>query len=376
MRTRMVLLLAVVLVFQSGCSPFREKPSDDVILYNSSISSAFYETDDYLVVNIGDKYICDKDTLEICHLYLDPLERFREDDEKEQSIGGNSARIFASADSVYLLYDKISDAFSRQAAFTIDRIDMNSFTKAHFFHAGNIDSGHRFLGLMNMFESKNYDSLEIEDGESISWVPPHIFYYFVYKDSLYTVEGFNIFKRSLKNGKRSVLTDERVRGEQLACDGKDIYFLTTTNDVYLYSLQSKTSEKLFSDKVSEFYVTDDIIYYRNISDNGYPYYWDKNSLSSGKIADITCKDLRADDDFLYYIDADANLCRISYDGSQNSVIVNGPISDYFVSKNTDKIFYRPEMGDTSGFIMESSAPPEIYVANKDGTSVKKLALPL
>lgn len=370
MKTRRFCLFVLsMLLLLSSCN----KKEKSIQMYNNYTNS-FSESRDYIIINIDEGYLYDKNTMQVIPLEIDPIERFDTEEAFDQLTTSIKKCIFTTTSKVYIL-TPIADDWNTSSDFKIEVIDLDSLSKTTLYQTSNPSMENDFLGLKKLFDSENTYDFEM-DGDILeltnSW---GIFHFLVYDNLIFTVENNSIYTYNWKNGETNKITEERIKGESLSCDGKNIYYLTITNDLFCYNISTQTTVKFLNDKISEFYIFDNCLYYENISDNGYLYRLNISTLQREKISEKNYDSWQVDNGYIYYIEPESNfLYRLSLNNNHSAPIIEQQINEYIVSSQCDKIFYSTEEEVKTLEQISTTQKTAIYMSDKNGENKQKILL--
>lgn len=126
-----------------------------------------------------------------------------------------------------------------------------------------------------------------------------------------------------------IITDAKI--ENVIFDGKDICFISSDFTALKFLTGSGKTEPLLADKVSEFIIVGDRIFYGNISDGKKLYMCSLEGNEKKKLADLPIKSLTTDGDFVYFIASEelfGSVYRTALDGGFTEEIFDGDA--YFI----------------------------------------------
>lgn len=372
-KRQIVFIISIlILLLASGCSSISYETENKDFLFNRS-SLHLFESDDYIVLNIEPGYLYDIKTEKVIPLTLDPLERFGAEEQAEGLNASDNTSFFVSQSNVYIL-DNLTDEWSTSTDFKIEVLNLKTLSKTALFQTQKIDLKDNFLGLTDLFGEKNTFNFDTNDSTmdlNNSW---GVFHFFVYNNVLYTIENYQLHSYNLQNGKRETIIDDRIKGESIACDGKNIYYLTITNDLFAYNIEEKSKNKIVDDKVSDFYVSKDYIIYNNVSDNGFLYRYDKSTSVGHKISEAICTSIQTDGQNIYYIDSQSgDLCCMTMEGEEVRVLIEQDVSDFIVLSQKNNIIFTTENNSSleQSFGRQSVS---IYISDKQGSNQHQIKL--
>lgn len=354
-----VLILSIVF-FMFGCSDVSLKTENDKFLFNRS-SIHLFESKDYIVLNVDDGYLYERETGRLIPLKIDPLERFAVPKQIDGMNASVTTPIFTSPEKVYIL-NNLHDENISASEFQIEALSLNSLTKKTLYQTISRNSKDEFLGLKKLFKQTNTYDFEFDDSGVVEITSfGEIYHFFIYDNILYTVENYQIHSYNLQNGKEKTIVEDRIKGESIACDGENIYYLTIMNDLCFYNIEHQESKKLTNEKVSDFYISENNIFFKNLSDNGALYRYDKASAKTDKISDIIFRSIQADNQYIYFQDPQTEkICRIGLNGKDCKVIIDQAVSDYIILSDSDNIVFTIEDD------IALSHPTSVFIADKDG----------
>lgn len=372
-KKRIVFIITILILFlASGCSSISYETENKDFLFNRS-SLHLFESDNYIVLNIESGYLYDIKTEKVIPLTLDPLERFGVGEQAEGLNASDNTSFFVSQSNVYIL-DNLTDEWSTSTEFKIEVLNLKTLSKIALFQTKKTDLKDNFLGLNDLFGEKNTFNFDTNDSTmdlNNSW---GVFHFFVYNSVLYTIENYQLYSYNLQNGKRETIVDDRIKGESIACDGENIYYLTITNDLCAYNIEKKSKNKMVDDKVSDFYVSKDYILYSNISDNGFLYRYDKSSSTGHKISETICTSVQTDGQNIYYIDSQSGaLCCMTIEGEEFRVLVEQAVSDFIVLSQKNNIIFTTENNSSLGQSFGNQSV-SIYISDKKGSNQHQIKL--
>lgn len=356
-----VWLLAFSIIFAiGGCSPSSLKIENGDFIFNRS-SIHLFDADDYIVLNIDDGYLYEKEAKRLIPLKIDPLERYKASDTMHGTDNSSTVPIFTSRKQVYIL-NNLNKENILASDFQIEALNLNSLSKETIFQTISPNSKDEFLGLKKLFkQTNNYDFEFDENGVAEITSIGTIFHFFIYNNFLYTEENYQIHCYNLKNGKNKVIVDDRIKGESIAFDGKNIYYLTMMNDLCFYNIEHKNNGKLIENKIAEYYISENYIFFKNLSDNGALYRYDKASAKIEKISDIVCQSIQSDEKYIFFTDPQTEkIYRIGRDGKDCKVIIDQAVSDFIILSDSNNIVFTVENN------VSFSQSTSVYIANKDG----------
>lgn len=332
MKNRQILLTLLLLL--GGCQS--DVADNGMPVYNGV--SSIVETENIVVFKSIHYYFYDKEQRATHHLILNPLDRYYDTMTGIQSDiedASNNTQLSAAQNAVYL-----SNVFHSDDYTKVGKVDLRDYSY-RILKESNSNS------YLDSLFSSNFSSVSISsslfdmtgDSVSITSVLDH----FVYDSYFYIVVGNTLYSSPVDQVSFKRVSDYSVRGLNISLDERSIYFLTSDYDIVRYDRDAGQEAVITSDKANGLFVDDFMVYYSNMSDHGYLYRVNKETLQSERVFNhnryaISAIDTNNSD--VYYIDtADLLLYRHNVETQSAEKVSDYEMGSFIISSDDETVYF-------------------------------------
>lgn len=147
----------------------------------------------------------------------------------------------------------------------------------------------------------------------------------VFDDVLFLFHTERIDTVDLKTGKVKTLCHENLFSNSYGYYRGVLYFITSSYDLFAYSIQNDSLQKIKNYKAKFLLVTPEGLYFSSMSDHGRLYFIDFDFSKEQKISDDEVISMDFCGEWIYYVTGDGKaLFRISFDGKSRERVLDLP----------------------------------------------------
>lgn len=315
MKRKMLLFTIAIAILLSGCSK-EDETNENFSIFNMHINRMASENQDvvfYIPLQRGGQIIAQS----------------KENGDRQNAIKNPFGGLFDIGTAFYvydnnLYYIKQEQTYS-QAGTSPDRtsiieIDWDTYDEKNIYEADTRWNKDSFLGILSIpMDRASYSSTRsfFLDDEYIYLVES-------------TIAGYEIKQVNRQIGKSETIIDSLSGLNQLAFDGKHIYYINSKFQVIRFDVETRESIVIPDVMTRYMILTDDQLLFLNPQDNSRIYAMDLDSFNQQKITVDAAYAFHYDDQHIYYANEDdhKHLYRIDFEGRNNQKV--GEVVSYSI----------------------------------------------